>query len=628
MFKVGIIKFKDFSVNTSLGIPQGSTLSTLLLNIYLSALDNYIKELKVKYNREGTSVVNLEFRKHISLNLKKFKVLGFRERIKRVKLERDKVIAAGINPTITTNQRIKIHYVRYLDDMLFGFYMDKPLTKIIINDIRLFIQSNLHLDCSLSSVKSKLVHGISESTVFLGFKIGLYPTKINRKSEHLTRFYKLNANIKRKKVMESEKYFKMQELILSKMHREVTNLSAISCQTLVKKSHMKAVYDHRVKISVIRALKNSLASIEAEILATPLVSHISKKDKQKPNSPFNLAEQKRLNLLKFITQKWVERAQAIAAKEDFEELLIVVGKYLSPEFIEAREIYLKKLEVISSKDFSENVINYVFKRPENSQTKSLVLSKVDFNYRNIRILFPKEEFKKKLRALGIVHKVITKPKGVGFLTSLSDYDIINWFELKANGIWNYYSCVDNIWDLKNILNWLLRYSLLGTLAMKHKSTIKQIIRKYSLAPCIYYFYEFKSKTEKAILVKYPSKEYYNNKKKEFNSSSIDPIELEKILRTRINILNSMNTIYTKCAVLNCENNAQEIHYIQKLGHCLRDGVIKGSGFSIIQSWKGIISALSRKQVLLCSSCYSKIYFGKIFLDDLDFKFIFNIENGV
>lgn len=46
--------------------------------------------------------------------------------------------------------------------------------------------------------------------------------------------------------------------------------------------------------------------MEAEVLAAPLISHTSKKDKKNPNAPFGLAEQKRLNLLKYATQKWIQ----------------------------------------------------------------------------------------------------------------------------------------------------------------------------------------------------------------------------------------------------------------------------------------------------------------------------------
>lgn len=630
MLKAKIINVKHIgSESTLLGTPQRNVLSPFLFNIYLTPLDYFISELQNKHNKTGSFFLNPEFRKLTRADQKKFKDLSFRERIKRSKLERDRAKAAGIERTIIISKPIKINYVRYADDMLFGFNMHKSLAKKIIETIRTFIKSDLHLDCHIDSQKSKLSHGISELTNFLGFRIGLYPAKYSSKSKHLTRFYKLKANIQRKKVMESEKYFKMQENILSKLHRDVIKSIANTGQSFVKKSQVKAAYDHRVKVKVLRALKNSLSHIESEILSFSLVSNFSKKDIKNPETPFSLAEQKRLNLLRNTTNRWIQRAKELANEEDFKELQQVTGTFLSPEFIKAREAYLKELNSISSRDFSEKVIEQLLRKATSHQAKAAVLSSVELNHRSIRILFPKDAFLKKLRSLGIIHKVLTRPTGVRFLTPLKDHNIINWYSLKANGIWNYFCCADNIWDLKKVLNWILRYSLLGTLAMKRKSSIKNMIQKYSVAPCINYLYTNKEGKEvKAVLAQYPTQEYYNKKGIEFNNSFLAPMELEKLLKIKVHTLNAISTLNSKCAIKNCENDAQEIHHIRNIGHRLRGGVISSSGSHVVQSWKGIESALNRKQVPLCTSCHDKIHSGALSVDDLDSSFIFNVQDEV
>jgi hypothetical protein len=244
--------------------------------------------------------------------------------------------------------------------------------------------------------------------------------------------------------MESEKYFKMQENILSKLHRDVISSIAKTGHTFIKKSHIKAAYDHRVKVKVLRALKNSLSHIESEILSSSLVSNFPKKDIKNPETPFSLAEQKRLNLLKYTIKRWIQRAKDLATEEDFKELQYATGTFLSPEFVKARENYIKELNLISSRCFSENVIEYQLRRAQTYKAKTAILSRVKLNHPSIRILFPKDAFLKKLRSLDIIHKVVTRPTGVGFLTSLEDRDIINWYSLKASAIWNYYCCADNI----------------------------------------------------------------------------------------------------------------------------------------------------------------------------------------
>lgn len=622
MINVDIINLKAADYVKGLRTPQGNVLSPFLFNIYLSSLDFYVENLQSKYNREGSSMRNLEFRKRTRTDQKKFAGLNFREQTKRVRFERDKAIAEGIEPTVIVSKPIAIYYVRYADDTLFGFNMDKPLAKKILNNIRTFIKSDLHLDCQTDSEKSKLIHGISNLTSFLGFKIGLYPTNTSFKSKHLTRFYKLKANLKRKRVIESEKYFKMQERVLSKMHRDFLRSIALKGQTLVKSSQIKEAYDHRVKIKVIRALKTSLSNLEVETLTEPLVSHTPKVVKKDPDTPFHLAEQKRLNLLKYITNRWIQTAQELASQEDFLELKAVLG-----EFLAIREAYLTELEKISSKDFSEKIIEKTLKNAKSGSARIRAVASVKMK-RSVRILFPKDEFNKKLKSLGIIHKNITRPTGVGFLTPLKDHDIIKWFSLKASGIWNYYSCADNIWDVKQLINWKLRYSLLGTLAMKHKSSIKQCINKYSVSPVLFYEYEFKGEKTQGVLAQFPSKESINSRKKVFNDSSLFPMELERIIRIKTNTLNAINIMGLKCAVVGCDKDAEQIHHIRKLGGRLRGGVISTSGSHVLQGWKGSKSALDRKQVPMCTEHHYEIHKGTISIDDFDPKFIFDINREV
>lgn len=365
--------------------------------------------------------VNLKYRKCVEIDQKK------------AEFKKDKVVAEGIKPAILASKPKNIYYVRYADDMLFGFNMEKSLAKKVVDDIRTFIKLDLYLDCQKDSEKSKLIHGISELISFLGFNIGLYPANTSAKSKHLTRFYKLKANLKKKRVVEFEKYFKMSESILSKMHRDFVQSVTAMGQTLVKDFHIKEAYGYRAWTKVIKALKPSFSNLESKALSAALVRRTSKKVKRNFMTPFDLAEQKRLNLLKYTTNRWIQAAQDLANEKDFLELEVVVGKFLTPEFVAIREAYLNELNKILSKDFSENLIEQILKDAQHSTVKTRSILDVKVK-RSVRIIFPKDEFNKKLRALSVIHKVITRPTGIGFLTPLSDQDIINWFSLKVSGI--------------------------------------------------------------------------------------------------------------------------------------------------------------------------------------------------
>lgn len=78
----------------------------------------------------------------------------------------------------------------------------------------------------------------------------------------------------------------------------------------------------------------------------------------------------------------------------------------------------------------------------------------------------------------------------------------------------------------------------------------------------------------------------------------------------------------------CNKKAQEIHHIRKLGQRFSNGVISSSGTHVIQGWKGITSALNRKQVPLCSEHHYKIHKGEISVDNLDLKSIFKVQKEV
>lgn len=133
--------------------------------------------------------------------------------------------------------------------------------------------------------------------------------------------------------------------------------------------------------------------------------------------------------------------------------------------------------------------------------------------------------------------------------------------------------------MKQLINWKLRYSLLGTLAMKHKSSIKQCINKYSVSPGVICGDEKSG----VVVVKFPTKECINNKKKVFNDSSISPIVFKKIIRIKASTLNVIKTQNFKCAVVSCKNEAKQIYNIRKLGYRLHGSVSSFFGSRVLQN---------------------------------------------
>ena len=185
--------------------------------------------------------------------------------------------------------------------------------------------------------------------------------------------------------------------------------------------------------------------------------------------------------------------------------------------------------------------------------------------------------------------------------------------------------MNNIWELKKILNRVLRYLLLGTLAAKHKWSIKRMIDKYSMVLKVEYIYIKNGKKLLSILASYPTKEYYNKKKKGFNFSFFIPGGLDNLLKIEINTANVFSVMNYICAVTFCEKEAQVIYHITKLRRRLQESFITAFDSRKLQGWEARELVLKRKQVFLCKSCSNGVYMGKVTMDDFNSEFIFTIK---
>lgn len=417
------LRIIDLDKNYTLisGITQNSILSFFLFNIYMTPFDNFICDLKKKFAKEEFKVNNFEYKKRTNFELKKSKGFDFKKRIKLLKIKRDKMIAEGILPYREISEFIKIYYVRYVDNILFGFNSSKEVAKKVIFESEVFIKASLHF----SHFSIKLTHAKSGFVKFLGFRLSVFDGNFYTKGCQLTNFQKVKTNLKRKKIVESEKYFKLVKCLFLKMQRQLINSIRLESQTLIKESQIRKVYDNRVKCKVFSFLKASLFKMEAEFILTQVKSNIFKKDENMKCGPHIIfAKQNKNSFLKNITQKWIVTAQKLAIKADADEIDCLVGKYFSSNFVKIRKEYLQELEKISLIKLSDKIEYNAFENEKIWGRRKQILKKSIFGH-SVRIIFPVEEIRKKLRSLGVLHKIVTKPIGLLKLTLMSVYEIIN-----------------------------------------------------------------------------------------------------------------------------------------------------------------------------------------------------------
>jgi hypothetical protein len=96
----------------------------------------------------------------------------------------------------------------------------------------------------------------------------------------------------------------------------------------------------------------------------------------------------------------------------------------------------------------------------------------------IQIEAPIKKILRRLRDRGIISRKRPRPIHVASLTNVSDGDIVNRYAGIAISLFSYYRCCDNLYQVRTIVDYQIRWSAIFTLAHKHKSSARHIIPKY------------------------------------------------------------------------------------------------------------------------------------------------------
>nr|ULQ69814.1 maturase [Paepalanthus alpinus] len=97
---------------------------------------------------------------------------------------------------------------------------------------------------------------------------------------------------------------------------------------------------------------------------------------------------------------------------------------------------------------------------------------------SIQIEAPIKKIFRRLRDRGLISRRRPRPIHAASLTNVSDGDIVNWSAGIAISPLSYYRCCDNLYKVRTIVNYQIRWSAIFTLAHKHKSSARNIIPKY------------------------------------------------------------------------------------------------------------------------------------------------------
>ena len=121
------------------------------------------------------------------------------------------------------------------------------------------------------------------------------------------------------------------------------------------------------------------------------------------------------------------------------------------------------------------------------------------------------EIYKRLRKASIINSK-KKPMAKNSLLATESWLIISYYNSIAHGLLSYFQCADNLNTVKKIVTYHLRYSLLHTLAYKHKCSIRKVLDMYSK--------EIKAKGRQHEVVSFVNSIVVTNLKKAFLSKNL------------------------------------------------------------------------------------------------------------
>ena len=242
-----------------------------------------------------------------------------------------------------------------------------------------------------------------------------------------------------------------------------------------------------------------------------------------------------------------------------------------------------------------------------------------YNYKHRtgpRLYIPKKYFLELMRSWGMLDNILNKPIPNKILLKYHDINIILYYKSKALNSLKYYRPAKNFDWIKKQINYQMRYSLLFTLAKKHKTSASKIIQIIGKNANVYI--DNGSSALKKI-ASFLTSSFIHNQKSGFNETFklIQKLKVSKEFLIKTSI---PKTLYHECQIKGCRKSNVKIFHLRVFYKKISPNFVIASLKIQIKKmhWiKALELVLGKKQVPLCHEHHLAIYKGQLFLEDIE-----------